>query len=232
MLAEQGQLDEAVERIGRAIRLQPNSQVAYSTLGGIYFLQGEYLKAADAFRESITRYPNPRAYSNAGTLYFYAGEFAQAEEMYRQAVALTPADFRFHAFLAEAIELQHDPSRNDARAHLEEAIRLGYDQLTINPEDYLTRSAVANYLAQAGRRSEALNELRRLAGVAQPGMVINRNIAMTYLYLEEYEQAVRMFAEAVSAGLPKVQLERDPRLAVLHGYPEFHALLSADTSTE
>ncbi len=232
ILAEQGQLDEAVARTSRAIRLQPGSPAPYYTLGGIYLLQGEELKAADAFRESIARYPNPRAYANAGTLYFYVGEFAQAEEMYRQAVALTPSDFRFHAFLGESIELQQDPSRTDARAHFEEAIRLAYDQLTINPEDHETRSAVANYLAQAGRRAEAENELRRLSGLVQPGMVINRNIAMTYLYLQDYDAAVRFFAEAVASGLPVVQLQRDPRLAVLAGRSDFRALLSAHTSTE
>jgi adenylate cyclase len=232
VLAQQGLFDEAIARTNRAIRLQPNASTPYFTLGGIYFLQGDELKAADAYRESIARYPDPRAYSNAGTFYFYAGEFAQAEEMYRQAVALTPADFRFHAFLGESIELQNDPSRTDARDHFEEAIRLAYDQLTINPEDHETRSAVANYLAQAGRRTEALNELRRLTTLVQPGMIISRNIAMTYLYLEEYEEAVRFFSEAVASGLPVVQLQRDPRLAVLAERIEFQALLSANRSTE
>jgi adenylate cyclase len=232
VLAEQGQMDEAIARTSRAIRLQPNSPGPYSTLGGIYALQGEHLKAADAFRESITRAPNPRAYANAGTLYFYVGEFAQAEEMYRQAVALTPSDFRYHAFLAESIEMQNDPLRTDARDHFEEAIRLAYDQLSINPEHHDTRSAVASYLAQAGRHAEALKELERLTRLSQPGMVINRNIAMTYLYLGEHDEAVRYFGESVASGLPREHLARDPRLAVLAGHSGFQALLSANTSTE
>lgn len=228
MLAQQGRLDEGAARTSRAIRLQPNSPAPYYSLGGIYFLQGEYLKAADAFRESITRYPNPVAYSNAGTQYFYAGEFALAEEMYRQAVALSPSDFRYRAFLAEAVALQAAPRESDARTQLDEAIRLAYDQLAINPEHYETRSALANCLAQAGRRPEALHELQVLQGLAEPGMVINRNMAMAYLFLGDYDLAVERFSAAAASGYPAALLARDPRLGVLADHAGFSDLLPRD----
>jgi adenylate cyclase len=230
-LVDLGRLDEAAARINRAIRLQPDSPAPYYSLGGIYFYQGEYLQSADAFRQSIVRHPNPVAYSNAGTQYFYAGDYVQAEEMFRQAVALSPADFRYHAFLAETIELQAGDSSNEARQHYEEAIRLGYQQLSVNPEDHLCRAAVAGYLAQVGRGAEARAELKALDALERSDMLIHRALAMAHLNLGEHEDAVRHFALAAAEGYPPALFERDPRLAVLQRYPEFQKLLTADTGS-
>ena len=226
VLLEIGRLEEAAARVRRAIRLQPDSPGPYYTLGGIYFYQGDYLQAADAFRQSISSYPNAIAYSNAGTQYFYAGDYVQAEEMFRQAVAMSPADYRYHAFLAEAIELQRDSSGADARVHYEQAIRLGYQQLAINPEDHLCRAAVAGYLAQIGRHAEARTELQVLEGIEHMDMLVRRSLAMAYLFLGEADQAVEHFAAAVSGGYPPELFERDPRLAVLAGHPEFKRLVA------
>lgn len=151
--------------------------------------------------------------------------------MFRQAVALSPQDFRYQGFLAETIELQQVPGREDARAHYEEAIRLGYGLLTINPEHHETRSAVASYLAQLGLRSEAMRELEMLKGLDRTDMVVQRNIAMAWLLLGDYDLAVRHFTAAVAHGHPVFLLVQDPRLEVLASREDFRALLDGAPTT-
>jgi adenylate cyclase len=225
VLILKGELEEAIAQLRRAIRLQPDSPAPYYSLGGAYVYQGEHLKAADAFRESIRRAPNPQAYANAGTLYFYAADYVQAEEMFRQAVALSPADFRYHAFLADAIRMQPDRDATDSASHFETAIRLAYQQLEINPRDHLTRAAVAGYLAQLGQTERASKELDALERASGLDMDTKRSIGMAYLFLGSQELAVQYFAAAVAEGYPPALFKQDTRLQVLADMPEFQALL-------
>ena len=106
---EQGRVDVTISELQQAIRLAPDNPLPYVSLGAIYYYEGDYLRAAEINRQSLERNPTTRAYSNAGSYYFYAGEYAQAEAMYRRALELySPGDFRWHGFLAEALEMQAD----------------------------------------------------------------------------------------------------------------------------
>lgn len=225
-LFEQGRLDEAGARMARAIWLEPDSPAPYSSMGAIHFQKGEFLLAGDAFRQSIARQPNPVAYANAGTNYFYGGDFEQAEEMFRMAVQLNSADFRYHGFLADAIDVQGVERFALAKAHYDEAIRLGYEQLAINPMDDLCRAGVASFLARVGRTAEARRELETVESNGQHNMLVRRNLAMARLFLGDEQGAIREFSAAVADGYPPALLASDPRLAALKEKPEFMALLT------
>lgn len=225
MLTRLGQLDEALAQYQRAIRLQPESPAPYSSTGAVYFLQGEYLKAGDAFRESIRRNPSAPAYANAGTVYFYGGDYVQAEEMFQRALELTPTDFRYRGFLAEAISMQADRNVADAASHFEVAIAHAMYRLGINPRDHGTRAALASYLAQAGRTDSARQELETLEREDTLESEAYRNMGMAYLFLGQREEAVRYFAVAADQGYPPALYLRDPRLDVLADHPEYQALV-------
>jgi TolB-like protein/tetratricopeptide (TPR) repeat protein len=232
VLTENGQPGEAVAYFNRAIRLQPDSPAPYYSLGAAYFLMGEFLKAADAFRESIRRNPNPQAYANSGTLYFYAGDYVQAEEMFQQAAALSPGDYRYHAFLADAIGMQEQRAKSDSAVHFATAIRLARQQLEINPREYQTRAALAMYLAQTGNREQAEAELERLERAGGLDMSGRRAMGMAYLFLGRHEAAVGQFQAAVEEGFPPSSFQLDPRLQTLASIPEFRALLEGDATLE
>jgi tetratricopeptide (TPR) repeat protein len=224
-LVDLGRQEDAIAQIIRAIRLQPDSPAPYYSLGGIYYLQGEYLKAADAFRQSIERYPTAPAYSNAGTLYFDAGDYVQAEEIFRQAILTSPQDYRFHAYLAESIGMQRGRDRTEAAEHFETAIRLAYQQLDVNSGDHLVRAELAACLAQVGRIEEAEVELSHLEQIDSPDMFTNQAMGMAYLFIGQHDAAVRHFSAAVAGGFPLASFQRDPRLAVLAEHPDFQALV-------
>ena len=231
VLMRMGQLDEAIAQFQRAIRLEPESPVPHYGLGGAYFFKGEYLKAAAAFRESIRRQPNPQAYANVGTLYYYyLGDYVQAEEMFQQAVAMSPTDYRYRAFLAEAIGMQDGRDAADSALHFDAAIDLAEQRLGINPSDHHARAAMASYLAQLGRVERAQAELDVLEQVENRDMETSRAMAMAYLSLGRHDTAVGHLATAVKQGYPPELLRVDPRLAPLADSDEFQRLLADNVS--
>jgi adenylate cyclase len=225
MLTRLGRFDEAIAQHNRASRLQPQSPVPYSSAGAAYFLQGEYLKAGDAFRESIRRSPSAPAYANAGTTYFYGGDYVQAEEMFQRALELSPADFRYRGFLADSITMQAGRDPADAASHFEVAIAHALYRLGINPRDHASRAALASYLAQVGRTDSARLELGILEREDSLEMEAYRNMGMAYLFLGQRNDAVRQFALAAEQGYPPALYLRDPRLDALADISKYQALV-------
>ncbi len=211
VLAEQGRFDEAAGYLGRAIELEPENPALYSSLGGIYFLQGKYLAAAELFYQSIGNQPTPQAYANAGTLYYFGGSYAQARAMFGRAVALSPGDYRYHAFLGESILSAEDGGLEAARPHFEQAIELAHATLDINPEDHLVRAAMASYLATLGDQAAARKELTRLAAIEHADMETLHAMGLTHLALGQTELARAHFEAAIETGYPRKLLHDDPR---------------------
>jgi len=235
VMYEQGRVDETINDLQQAIRLAPNNPVPYVSLGAIHYYEGDYLRAAEINRQSLERNPTPRAYSNAGSYYFYAGEYAQAEAMYRRALELfSPGDFRWHGFLAEALEMQADNDPREIAEQYEQATRLGYERLEVNPADHEARSLVAGYLAKTGRQADAVSELERLEQIEDMDMFAHRATGFAYLELAQTEKAVDHFEDAVAKGLPTQDLAGDPRLRSLTDNPRFLALVSdsADSASD
>lgn len=232
---EQGRVDETIGELTQAIRLAPDNPLPYISLGAIHYYEGDYLRAAEINRQSLERNPTPRAYSNAGSYYFYAGEYTQAEAMYRRALELfSPGDFRWHGFLAEALEMQPGQDPAEIASQYEAAVRLGYERLKINPADHEARSLVAGYLAKTGRQAEARSELERLERIEDLDMFAHRAAGFAYLELEQTEKAVDHFEDAVAKGLPTQDLADDPRLRPLTDNARFLALVSdrADSASD
>ena len=232
---EQGRVDETISELTQAIRLAPDNPVPYISLGAIHYYQGDYLRAAEINRQSLERNPTPRAYSNAGSYYFYAGEYTQAEAMYRRALELfSSGDFRWHGFLAEALEMQPENDPAEIASHYETAVRLGYERLEVNPADQEARSLVAGYLAKTGRQAEARSELERLEQIDDLNMFAHRAAGFAYLELEQTEKAVDHFKDAVAKGLPTQDLAGDSRLRPLIDNARFLALVSdhVDATTD
>lgn len=229
-LLRSGSLDEAEAQFNRAIRLQPESPFPYSSLGAVYFFRGEYLKAGDAFRESIRRNPNPQALSNAGTNYFYAGDYVQAEEMFRQAATMSPSDYRYRGFVAEAVDMQGTRDAAEVAGYYEAAVMKVREQLAINPGDHVGRAALASYLARLDRTAAAEAELATLQREQGLNVEALRTMAMAYLFLGRREAAIEHFAAAVAQGFPAALLTLDPRLQVLEDMKEFQALLTRNAA--
>ncbi len=228
-LAASGRLQEAITEIHKGIRLEPSSPRLYSNLGGFYLIAGDPARAAEAFTESIARGPTGPAFSNAGTAYFYSGDYARAEDMFRQAITISPADYRLHGHLAEAISIQggHD---DDAEHHYKVAIRLGKERLEVNPNDHDCRSMLALNLIKAGQQEAAQEEYLFLSEQARLSRQAHWHMGEIAFLLDDIDSALYHFRHAVELGMNPEQFAHNPALQSLYDNPRFLALIRTESN--
>jgi TolB-like protein/DNA-binding winged helix-turn-helix (wHTH) protein/Tfp pilus assembly protein PilF len=122
---------EARASVEKAIKLAPQSGLAYSTLGGVLSATSADYKAADAaYRRSVELEAGSaeilRQYAS------YAAAFGRADALTaaRRAVNLDPLDLGAHANLGVALFYAH--RFTEAAAAFKESTRLGNNRVTLN----------------------------------------------------------------------------------------------------
>lgn len=219
----EGDLDAASESLRQAMRLEPAAPQPWNLQGAIHFARAEFLRAGDAFGESIARAPNPLAYSNAGTNYFFAGEFARAEAMFRRAAELSPGDPRMNGFLAWSLRAQPDRDAEAEPFH-RAVIRTATERLAINVNDHEARAMLAMHLAALDHDVAARAAIRTLADASELDVHSITTTGFAHYLLGELDVAAATFEAALEAGLPDYLLFADPRLAEAWRDPHFAAL--------
>jgi tetratricopeptide (TPR) repeat protein len=92
------QLDAAVKRYRRAIRLDAKYPEAINNLGTIYFAEKRYGRATAYYKRALKQAPNSASiYSNLGTSYFAVKRYKEAWEAYNTAIQLDPEVFEHHS---------------------------------------------------------------------------------------------------------------------------------------
>jgi len=136
------QLDAAMKRYRRAIRLDAKYPEAINNLGTIYYAEKHYGKASACYKRALKLAPSSASiYSNLGTAFFAEKKYKEAWEAYNQAFQLDPEVFehrntygvllqertieeraRFHYYLAKiyAKQGQNDRALQYIRKALEE----------------------------------------------------------------------------------------------------------------
>jgi len=110
---------EGVQKAPRKAR--PYQNLAYSLQVG-----GQYVRAIDNYRKSLSIAPHPTAYANMGLCYESIGYYSDAVEAYARALKMKPDSPNVHADLAVA--LINIGEFEAARSHFEQAYRM-------NPSD-------------------------------------------------------------------------------------------------
>jgi tetratricopeptide (TPR) repeat protein len=88
-----GQLDQAIQHLSRAIQCDPESADAYLDLGRVYRERRQYAEALDAFQQAIAIAPGDyRSYYHAGLTFKDIKDYAAAADMLQRAAKLAPDD--------------------------------------------------------------------------------------------------------------------------------------------
>jgi tetratricopeptide (TPR) repeat protein len=138
------QLDAAMRRYRRAIRLDAKYPEAINNLGTIYYAEKRYSKATGSYKHALKLAPaSASIYSNLGTAYFAEKKYKQAWEAYNTAFQLDPEVFehrntygvllqertveeraRFHYYLAKIYAKQGQQDR--ALQYIRKALEEGF----------------------------------------------------------------------------------------------------------
>jgi len=92
------QLEAAMKRYRRAIRLDAKYAEAINNLGTIYYAEKHYGKAAGCYKRALKLAPESASiYSNLGTAFFAQKKYKNAWEAYDTALRLDPEIFEHHS---------------------------------------------------------------------------------------------------------------------------------------
>jgi tetratricopeptide (TPR) repeat protein len=187
LLAQKGNLDEAIAQYGQAIRLDDKFALAHFNLGNALKMKGDREGAVASYREAVRRDPkNPVAWSSLAALLRDMGNTSAALEAAREAVAAGVEDAGVYynlgvclldrsdldgaeAALRSATRL--DPKNAGAfsnlgaalvmKGSLEEGIAALRVAVDLNPQLAEGHLNLGNTLAKTGRFAEALEHLKK-----------------------------------------------------------------------
>jgi len=225
-----GRVEESVRYFERIDELMPESGAAANNLGSAYFLMGRFEDAAAAWERALSTQPMATVYANLGSSYFFTGRYDDAAQMYRQALDMAPGSFENWGNLADAY--RHSPTQSEqAPAAYARAIALAKQHLRINPSDAVAIATLGHYLACAGDREEALENIELAQQLAHRDMLVYYFSATALCALGEYEKALDAVRVALSLGYPAHMVEADAGLSRLKTLPDYKAVLSDSTGS-
>jgi tetratricopeptide (TPR) repeat protein len=125
-LLVRGEIDEAMEHLQEAVRIDPNHAGAHSNLGVALARRGRSTEAIDHYREALRLDPRQtQAYSNLGNALLQQGQIREAIVQFEEGLSIDPADPQARTNLAGA--LLRDGRIDEAIAELEQVLRVTPD---------------------------------------------------------------------------------------------------------
>ncbi|MBI3262843.1 MAG: tetratricopeptide repeat protein [Acidobacteria bacterium] len=121
-----GQVDEAIEHLQEAVRLDPKHAGAHSNLGVALARLGWLAEAIDHDREALRLDPRQtQAYSNLGNVLLQQGQVREAIARFNEGLSIDPADPQARTNLAGA--LLQEGRIDEAISELEQVLRVTPD---------------------------------------------------------------------------------------------------------
>ena len=211
-LARSGKRNAAIPVLKHAVELKPSTggaqaiARAWLTLAQTTEEDGSDPKGAAAAYDKAAELgvADPMIVVRAGSLLEKAGDAAGAEQHYRKAAESGNA-----AGMARLIDLLRAQKRD---ADAETWLRKYAAQ---NPQDAQATVQLARLLAGQGKKEEAAQILKPLAGPSA-GPQVNQELGELYLDNKQYADAAPLFQQALAAKPQDAQLHYDLGLALLH----------------
>jgi tetratricopeptide (TPR) repeat protein len=230
---QQGDYRQAIERIGRAIALNPGAAPYYCNLAEAYRMNGQLDRAVAFCQTALRLQPDyPEAHNNLGMARLAQGNADDAAEQFRAALRLRPDAALFHNNLGNARRRQS--ARTEAVSHFRRAVQLdpaladahsnlGQLLLELNqPREALhhCREAVRLRPAFPEAQNNLGNVLREQGQFAEAracyaeALRLNPGLALTYSNMGQALQEEGHLVEAIA--WYRQALERDPAAARTH----------------
>ncbi|MFZ0798074.1 MAG: tetratricopeptide repeat protein [Terriglobales bacterium] len=174
-------LQKAESEFKIAVKLQPDSEEAVTTLAYLYNELGDTTRAAQV----LSSVPNPersaKLYSALGYTYEQQKQYKEAIEAYRHAIELDRDNLDAIRGLAQNL-------LNDGQA---DAALEQYKVIAdANPEDAQTYVRIAEIYRKQGKYDPALDNLKKAESMVQDSVEVPYNIAAIYQAQGRYDEAV------------------------------------------
>ncbi len=216
-----GKLEQAKADYRRVIDLRPKLNIGYTNLAAAHMYAGEFREAKPLLEAALVLQPTYHVHNNLGIVYYALGSYGESAKEFLAATRQS-ADFRPWLNLGEAY--RHLPDPASARTAYEKAAELCRDNLTINPDDSVTRSALALALAGCGQCEQALTEAEKAAAKPADDPQLHYLAAIAFVVCRDEERAISKIELLLKAGVLS-DVRTNPDLAPLLSRPRVRALL-------
>jgi tetratricopeptide (TPR) repeat protein len=196
-LTAQGRVDEAIELLGVALKLKPDSASTLRNLGAALEKKGLVEDAIGQYQLALNAGPGDAvAHYNLGVAYNKKGLTDKAIEQFLIAIKLdsTYADAYNNLGVAYG-----------AKGLLDEAIGEFRKAATLNPGSFDAHNNLGFALGKKGQMAEALEELTAAVNLRPNDAEAYNNLGIVYGLQKSYDKAVEQFqkASALEPGNPK-----------------------------
>lgn len=186
-----GEIEKAESACGTALAANPNLYVVHTALGNLYLSTGRLAESERAFQRSLNINPNDaQAMLGLAVVYSRTQRFADAEALYRQAIDSQPGNWmainQLGGFLFEM-------------GRYEEAAEQYAHVAAIDKDNFEALGNMGAVLIMAGEFERAQAALTSSIEV-QPTSTTYSNLAATYYYIGEFDEAVGLHEQAVKLG--------------------------------
>jgi Flp pilus assembly protein TadD len=196
VLADKGQVDEAIPHFREALRIDPEDPETHNSLGSTLASRGELGEAIEHYSQALRIQPdNVGSLNNLGAALFSQGKINEAVDCYQRALRIKPGQPSARSNLAVALR---------RLGRTEEALWQYREALRIKPDFIEALDNLAWLLAtghKAGLRNgrEAVQLASRLMKLTKnPDAATLDTLAAAYAENEQFEEAVQTIEQALA----------------------------------
>jgi tetratricopeptide (TPR) repeat protein len=179
-------LQKAENEFKTAVRLEPTSEEAVTTLAYLYNELGDTTRAAQVLASVPDAGRSAKLYSALGFTYEQQKEYKQAIEAYRHAIELDRDNLDAIRGLAQ--NLLND-GQTDAALDQYKVIA------DANPEDAQTYLRIAEIYRKQGKFDLALDNLKKAESMVQDSVEVPYNMAAIYQAQGRYDEAIQVMKD-------------------------------------
>ncbi len=190
ILAERGQVDEAIVQYRKAVEIKPDYAEAHYSLGVVLARRGQVDEAIAQYQKAVEIKPDyAEALNNLGLALAQCGRLNEAIAEYQKAVEINP-DY------AEALDNLGNALAGCGR--IEEAIASYQKAVEVNPDYAEAYSNLGLALAGRGRVEEAIANYRKALESKPDSAAVHNNLGLALAGRGEIDEALGHYRQALA----------------------------------
>jgi serine/threonine-protein kinase len=225
VLAQTGQVDEAMVRFQQAIDIDHTFAHAHSNLGLVLRMKGQHAEALEHFQQAVRFAPHHAAsHSNLGTGLTGVGRWDEANEQFQEALRLDSNDVAAHSGLGQVLKRQgrldeaidHDRTalRLDprsvvnytnlgdallAKGQVDEALKRFEEALALDPKHAMAHAGLGNALWARGRRQDAIDHFQEALRLDSGNAQAHNGLGNALTKAGRPAEAIEHFRQAIAS---------------------------------
>ena len=243
LLADRGEIDEAIDHYQIALTVRPDFGEARNNLGLALAGRGRFDEAIAQYRKALEVRPDHvQVHDNLGLALAARGQTGEAMAEYRRALDLAPGDAEAHINLGMALEnlgradealaeyrkaLELKPDSAEAhnnlgallagRGLLDEAIAQYEEAIAINPDFAAAHNNLGLAVAGRGQGDEAISHYRQALDIDPTLIDARNNLANALAGRGRPDEAIREYEKALDISPNQAEIHNNLGLVLVRG---------------